>query len=309
MKRRVIQLAGKTHVLSLPSKWVKSYNIKKGDELDIEELGNSLTIKSKKSETELKKISLNIDSFGIRTFRYAISALHKAGYDEIVLYGETSKLKDSIQDLIQNLLLGFVVIEQTSKKIVLKSVTHEIESEFDPTLRRAFLVTISLANSSLEMMSLKQFSSLQSLINLEKTNNQLTSFCLRLMNKGLYKDKDKEAFLVTIVWNLEKIADEYKAICMNFSDNTKEIDQSILKLYKEVNELFVSYYDLIYKFSPEKLNELVDKKNEIANTMSKINPSNDCELGLFTKLSTIVSKTSDLSSSIFGLHYKELVDN
>src|SRR3989338_1638749 len=134
MKRKVIQLAGKTHVVSLPSKWVKHYNVKKGDDIDIEELGNQLLVKPIKQETELKNISLNISNFNERTFRSAMSALHKSGYDEITLYFESQKLIDVTQNLIQNLLLGFVVIEQTSKKIVLKNVSNEIYSEFNPAL-------------------------------------------------------------------------------------------------------------------------------------------------------------------------------
>ena len=35
MKRNVIQLAGKTLVVSLPSKWVKLNSVKKGDELNV----------------------------------------------------------------------------------------------------------------------------------------------------------------------------------------------------------------------------------------------------------------------------------
>lgn len=306
MKRKVIQLAGKTAVVSLPSKWIKNYNIKKGEELDIEERGNNLLIKPVKDGTQLRKISLNIDNFSERTFRSSISALHKAGYDEITLFHKSKKLKDIIQDLIQNLLLGFIVIEQTSKKIVLKSVANEIESEFNPTLRRAFLVTISLANSSLEMVSSKEFSSLKSLINLEMANNQLTSFCLRLINKGLYKEEDKKIFLATIIWNLEKIADEYKSICNNLSKSKKPINKEILKLYKSVNELFISYYELFYKFSPEKINEITKQKEELIQKLDKTKTSTEFETKLLSILSTIVSKTSDQTSSIIGMNYKEL---
>ena len=157
MKRRVIQLAGKTSVISLPSKWVKQYSVKKGDELEIEELGNQLLIKTSSSQTEIKKIAINIENLNERTLRLIMSALHKLGYDEINLFYETSKLSNAIQDIIKNLLLGFVVIDQTNKKCILKSVSSDLDTEFDSTLRRAFLVSLSLANSSLEVISSKDF--------------------------------------------------------------------------------------------------------------------------------------------------------
>ncbi len=306
MRRKVIQLAGKTSVVSLPNKWVKFYGVKKGDELDIEEVSNYLMIKPLVKGDEIKKISLNVDGLNDRTFKYAISALHKIGYDEINLYYSSKKLGELIPHILQNLLLGFVVIEQTSKKIVLKNVANEIESEFNPTLRRAFLVTISLAESILDMINSKNFKNLYPLISLENSNNQLTSFCLRLINKGFYKDVNKKGFLTTIIWSLEKIADEYKYICINLSKNNKEINLEILKIYKEVNLLFKEYYLLFYDFSADKLNDLVDKNNIINKKLNSIKVNSEYELNLINILYSITSKTSDLSSSIFALNYEKL---
>ncbi len=306
MKRNIIQLAGKTSVISLPSKWVKRFNIKKGEEVDVEEKGNTLVIKPATTQTEIKQISLNIDELNDKSLRYTISALHKLGYDEITLYYEKPKLNNTIQDLIKNLLLGFVVIEQTSKKVVLKNISNEADSEFNPTLRRAFLVSISLSNSSLEMISSNKFNELTSLINLEMSNNQLTSFCLRLINKGFYKEQEKLIFITTIIWNLEKITDEYKAICIILSKNTIEIQKEILELYKEVNKFFFSYYELIYKFSFDNLNNLTNKKEELIQAMNKIPPKTKYEVQLLNTLWTIVSKTSDLTSSIVAVNNSEL---
>ncbi|MBI2148957.1 phosphate uptake regulator PhoU [Candidatus Woesearchaeota archaeon] len=308
MKRKVIQLAGKTSVISLPNKWIRRFNIKKGDELDLEELGNNILIKIIKNETEVRNISFNIDNFNERTLRYAASALHKLGYDEITFYYNKPKLNDVIQDLIKNLLLGFVVIEQTGKKVVLKNISNEVDSEFNSTLRRAFLVTISLSNSSLEAIEAGQFENLLSLINLEMSNNQLTSFCIRLINKGFYRELDKQQFITTIIWNLEKICDEYKAICVQLSKNTNKIPMEILDLYKEVNKFFYSYYELIYKFSVDNLNNLVSVKEAIINNLNILVPKTRYELQLLNILWSILSKTSDMSSSIFALHHLEFIN-
>ncbi len=304
MKRKVIQLGGKTSVISLPSNWIKNYNIQKGDELNVEESSNSLIIKPDKQTSEKRKITIDIENFNERTLRYATSAIHKIGYDEITLRYDSPKLLNVIDHLTKNLLLGFIAIDQTPKKIVLKSISNEVESEFNSTLRRAFLVTNSLANSTLEAIESKNFQILPSLLNLENTNNQLTSFCLRLINKGFYKEKEKISFIVPIIWNLEKIADEYKYICNQLSKNNLEIQNEIIKILKETNQFFNSYYELVYNFSPEKLNDLVDKKTELKEKIIKIKPKTEHELFLTNTISTIISKTSDMSSSIFALNFK-----
>ena len=47
MKRKAIQLASQTIVVSLPAKWVRQQGIKKGDEIDVEERGKELVIGNK----------------------------------------------------------------------------------------------------------------------------------------------------------------------------------------------------------------------------------------------------------------------
>ena len=59
MKRKVIQIANSTQLISLPREWAKKYNIKKGDELEIEAKGNKLEICCEK-DIELENISINI---------------------------------------------------------------------------------------------------------------------------------------------------------------------------------------------------------------------------------------------------------
>ncbi len=305
MKRKVIQLAKKTHVISLPSKWIKNFNIKKGDELDLEERGNSILIELKNQETELKKMNINIDKFNEKTLKFVISALHKLGYDEITCYYENQEIKKKL-DVIIPQILGFVSIEQTSKKTTLKSISNEKESEFNPALRRNFLVTITLAKSSLEMISSKKFSELESLRSLEKTNNQLTSFCLRIINKGIYKDQKHKQFLVIIIGSLGKIADDYKSIIIDLSENKEEIDKEILRTYEEVNNIFIFYYELFYNFSIEKINEVTDKDKELNKKIKMLKSKTEEETKLIIQLSTILSKIIDLSTSIVAINHESL---
>ena len=59
MKRKIIQLAGKTHVVSLPSKYVKKYGLKKGDEVDVEERGAQIVL-SHGRETAIEKVTIDL---------------------------------------------------------------------------------------------------------------------------------------------------------------------------------------------------------------------------------------------------------
>lgn len=302
MKRNIIQLAGKTSVISLPSQWVKKFNLKKSDELEIEERGNELLIKTE-NKNQSNEITVNIQSFNERTLRYTISALHKIGYDEIRLIGIKPSFKSVINDLVSNLLLGFVISENTEKRIVLKNISTEDRNQFNSSLRRAFLVTLDLAETSLELIKNNQYEKLNELIILEKNNNQLTSFCLRLINKGI--NLDNTHFIYVIVWNLEKIADEYKYIIQYIAKNRIKISEDTIEFYKETNQYLKDYYNLYYTFKPELMNELNDKRSRLLHN-TKLN--ND-EINVLNNLLSIISKLSDMSSSIVAINHEKITNN
>lgn len=306
MKRKIIQLAGKTSVVSLPIKWVKRFNIKKSDEVDVEERGNELVVKAF-SHPASKSISLDVDSFSERTLRYCLSSLHKVGYDEIALYFSKPHFNSVVNDMVSNLLLGFVVSEQTKKKLVIKSVANEERDAFSPALRRCFLVTLSLADSSLEIIKSNKFDELPSLISLEKSNNQLSSFCLRLINKGVNINKESSVFVSIIAWNMEKIGDEYKYICELLAKSSGKLNPEMLNIFSKTNDFLRGYYNLFYNFSPVSLNELHDMKSEINLLAGSLKAENSEELKLINHLMSIVSKTSDMSSSIFALNHDKVM--
>ena len=59
MKRSVIQLAGKTLLVSLPSKWARNCGVRKGEDIEVEERGKSLVITTEKpADIEKKEIVL-----------------------------------------------------------------------------------------------------------------------------------------------------------------------------------------------------------------------------------------------------------
>ncbi|MGM5487848.1 MAG: AbrB/MazE/SpoVT family DNA-binding domain-containing protein [Nanobdellota archaeon] len=263
MRRKVIQLAGKTLVVSLPNKWVKQLNIKKGDELEIIEEDNQLVVRSDGKREETKTIFIDLSESKERIIRWTLSALHKKGYDEIQInFGRTENIR-IIEDLVRNLFIGFAVVHQTESYCILRNITKEAEMEFDSILRRGFLVTKSLAESTLDLIKRGKFKEMSELVQLEKTNNQLTNFCERIINKGKYAVVKNSHFMYVIAWNLEKVADDYKYICEYLSPlDNPQIDDSTIDIFERINRYFVSFYNLFYKFKIEELNEL-DKKRKV----------------------------------------------
>src|SRR3989338_3538999 len=101
MIRKVIQLAGKTSVISLPLPWVRKYNIEKGAELELIERGREIIIKTNK-DLQIDRIVININDLDEQSIKWTLSALHKFGYDEIEV---VSDKEEYFQVLILKLFL------------------------------------------------------------------------------------------------------------------------------------------------------------------------------------------------------------
>lgn len=304
MKRKVIQLAHKTLVVSLPSKWAKNYGVRKGAELDVIERGQQI-IFSTSMRSDFERVQINASNLNAEALRrWVLSSLHKTGFDEIEILYNNPKIVDVIQETIKELLIGFAIVEQSKNRCVVRVVAEEQEKEFDSILRRAFLVTKSMGESIYSYILEKKLKDLNELLVLEKTNNQLTNFCERILNKKGYKNDRKRDFAYVVAWNLEKVCDNYADICRLLSANpNSKINKQVLDMLKQANDYFNSYYELFYNFDINNLSELEVNKNEFnKKTLSTFKNSNQIETMVLCKLNELVTKTSDFSASFIALN-------
>ncbi len=279
IKRKVIQIANSTQLISLPRKWSLKYNIQKGDELDVEEQGNKILIGTEKG-FKLEKVDLDINNLEPMILR-CIVALYKRGIDEIKIIFDNPELIKSIQVAIGKEAVGYEITEQSKNYCIIKHVSGELE-EFDPLLRRTFLLLISMAEESLEAIKKGEFERLKSIAFLEEANNRFTTTCRRMLNKKGYGDNRNLGPLYYIIEELENIADQYKYLCTNLPNiKNKKINKEILSVYQQVNDVVKNFYEFYYKFNKEKLVtigkqrkmivakilDLFEKKLEHPNTM------------------------------------------
>lgn len=301
MIRKVIKQGNGTLTITLPKGWTKKVGLKGGDEIDVEEIEKGIMISSEKTST-FKKITIDTTHFNERAIRLALSAAHKSGFDEIEIIYENPHIINIAHELVKELYMGFSVVEQTNKRCVLKSIALDKAENFDTILRRAFLVALSMGDSSLEMLKNKKFSDLPSLITLEHFNNQLTNFCERMLNKKEYKNGN--CFYYVVAWNLEKICDNYKYICQAGKDNKKQVNKKIIDLYSEANTFFREYYELFYKFDMKHLVELTNQGKRMKNKAVSLRKEvkTDFEFVTINYLMTLVLQCLDFGASYIGLN-------
>lgn len=267
MKRKVIQMAGKTMVVSLPSSWVKKYDIKKGEELEVEEQDRRVIIKTSKSFVTYKK-RLDISNL-IPIINRSIIEAYKKGYDELEIRFDSKELFNRVQKVIEE-LIGFEIIRQEESYCIIKAISQPSINEFDNILRRLFLVIKRMGEECLIGIKNNDKKILFDTINLDYNINKFANFCIRHINKMGYDNMEKNNAMFLILNNLEFIGDEYKKISKIAFDLKLKLKKDLFNLHQQVNNLFNLYYEFFYKMKKSQAIEIANLRDRIMVDASKL---------------------------------------
>src|SRR3989338_9381296 len=263
MKRKVIQIADSTQLISIPRAWSKQYNIKKGDELEVTIKGNRLEI-STDSSKDLSVENLDISKLGSMILR-CLMALYKRGVDEIHIIYDNEKHIEIIHKALGKEAAGYEIIDQAKGRCTIKYVTGEL-GDFDSILRRTFLVLVNMSNETYDAIDKKSFDRLSNVAFLEEANNRFTTACRRLMNKKGYDVNHSIGALYYIIEELENIADYYKYLCLylNKKGNEKtKISKESMELLRKTNLSLKLFYECYYKMDKDKMVQIGELRKEV----------------------------------------------
>jgi len=299
IKRKVIQIANSTQLISLPRKWAQKYSIKKGDELDIEEEGSSLKVSVDKG-LQVEKVEVDVSGIGVMAKR-VIAALYKSGYDEVhVKFSTTEELK-YVQEVLKETCIGFEITSQEKNSLTAKAISSAVYSEFDSILRRSFLFLSSMIRESLEAIKKQDTTSLNNTILMDDNLDKFTDFCRRILNKKGYPTFRKTPPVYYIVEELEKIGDECKDICELLVKNPVKINKDTIAVYSEIAEFFDFFHELFYKFELAKVTVFEKKKDDLNKKIGLLlDKSGRDEVKVLLHLSILVDKIFNLNGALMA---------
>ncbi len=267
MRRKVVKQGPSTLMISLPSAWVKTYEITKGSDLEVEEQEKRLLISTERS---VQKEQLEVDIAELYPMNMAtVKALYKAGYDNLkITFSDSKKILD-IQNAPREEITGFEITEQGSNYCIVHKIEEGVMEGFEPILRRTFLLLLTMAEKSIISVKEKDLDELKQLAMLETSNNRFTTYCLRQLSKTGYKKPNKLQFIYMVVDKLEKIANEYKLLLEYLADNQKkDLSEETYEYYEKVSQMMRTVYNIFYDYDKKhlvKLGKLKEELNENAN--------------------------------------------
>jgi phosphate uptake regulator len=236
MRRKLVKQGPASLTVSLPAAWVRLNQLKAGDEINITIEKNQVVVAPENREPEETIIAFDVRKYSIEYIRVLLSGLHKKGIDEITMQA-TQEQVAAIDERVTRHLMGYEVVQHKGEFVTIRSVMRADVDELATIVRRAFLVTLALAEGT------NAEEPAADLILLEATNNRLTNYCERILVRNVARE-ESNIFAYIIVWLLEKIADEYRDIIKH-----KRANQHDAKICFQFLQQF---YDLYYKFSYER---------------------------------------------------------
>ena len=257
MKRKVIQIANSTQLISLPRKCSQKYGVKKGDEIEVEEDGSKIIVSTEKAQ-ESGSIEVDITGADRDFLLFLIRSLYIKGYDEIKLvfnnplidHHRIHKKVTVISEvhIEMNRLTGIEVIQQHENFCILKVLSESSIKDFDVILRRLFLLVMDASDDLVKGVIENDKYLVETL---EEKHNTITKFMasgLRLLNKFGHPNHKNTVLYWLIIECVDNINDILKETARDTLKLNIKISKNCENILHRINHSLVDYYNFFYKF-------------------------------------------------------------
>ncbi len=141
MKRSLVKQGTSTLMVSLPSRWVKQFNLDKGDEVEVEEFQHRLIISGDKQKIR-RETEIDIINNTETAIRALLINAYRTGYDLITVNFNSQDQLEIIKKIISGYTPGLELVSNTGKRCRIENLTEPSEEKFD-TLFKNILLSIS----------------------------------------------------------------------------------------------------------------------------------------------------------------------
>ncbi len=233
MRRKIIKQGLGGNTIFLPIKWVRTHNLKVGDDVFIEEQDNTLQIKARESNHKKgKKITFE-KKVSKSQLRSIISSSYKAGYNDIQLTFKKGYALQTVMEVV-NSFTGLEIVNQGKHTIRIRCFLQSDEKEIENLIIKLFqVIQVIITESKEKKTNLKD---LQLIFN---NGKKIRDHCLRAIHITKY-GKEHSYDYYDLVTQLEKLsADFFKLAQQNNSEKQK--NSFLPKLEARFEETYNSF--------------------------------------------------------------------
>jgi phosphate uptake regulator len=289
--RKVQRLGPSTLAMTLPAEWATEHGVEKGDEVAIRTSGKgTLTVMPESANTEETEAIIHVDQLDAAAVERAIVAQYVLGRRVIRIQRENGALdSDHINAVYQaeTQLMGLGVIEETPENISIRCSVDPEDFTLDNLLERLERTGRTMRGEAIKALAHGNPDLAQRALNRERQANKIFVLLLRLIFTAYQNPNLARAVGLgdgfpligyrSIAKNLELTADNAEDIAdivMETEGHTLDIDNSVMRDIRELNEVVDQITSLAVEASVErdydKSNEVRSLFHEIANREEEI---------------------------------------
>lgn len=255
--RKLIKFGNSSYVISLPSKWIRKNELKKGDMVYFEENGNNeliLNPKEKERKSEDKEMTLDVTGKDRDYIYRELSTAYMNNFRTINIIGKDLQEKSQfVKKTLQN-LMALEIMEQTSKNITAKDFLDISTISISEMIRKVDIIVRSLISDSMLTMEEDNF---EDVYQRDAEVNKLSLLLFRIIKVAMnnpQSTKQPELSPINLLgcWEmtvyLERIADEAKRVSRFVSKgkpkgkNAREFKDLYSKIEKYYLDVMKAYY-------------------------------------------------------------------
>lgn len=267
LRRKIVLHGPSTLTISLPSTWTRRFNLKKGDELILNERGSSLNIETQESiEDKIKKIDLQGHE---KLSKLLITASYRQGYTSTEIKYNNPEYIKKFQKIVTDEVAGFEIINSEKDSCTIQDITGHMRNESSMVLRRIWLILLDLSKESLKAIESKNKNTLKNREFIDKSIKKFTNYYLRFLIKRGHQNHKKTPLYYYVAKNLEILSDDYKTITRQILQSEESLE--IINILKEINKGLENLYNSFYKYKIERIEEIFLKTNEIEKEIDNSN--------------------------------------
>ena len=263
MKRKLVQQGATTLMVSLPSAWIKRFNLQKGNEIDIIDDKNCLVIASSE-KTVKKEITLSFKTTTESAIRIALINSYRAGYDTIKIKGTTKDQQEIIEEVLQNYLLGMEITSSENSVCIIESITEPDQNKFEVIFQKIFSGTSLMISETVERIKKNtlygDYTSI--MLNIHRYDN----FCRRVMvKKNIHPEKaiffwNFLSVLIHVPRELYHLNKHLDTLTVSLSMPEKT---SVINTLLELEKLFSLLRHAYYEKKVETIESLHQQSNQL----------------------------------------------
>jgi phosphate uptake regulator len=229
VKRKLVKQGAATLMISIPSKWAKKFNLDKGDELDVEEKGNSLVLGVEPQKIK-KAVEISLSSLQKSSIRTVITNAYRLGYDKIRLNFDDKSALVIITDIVQRNLLGFEIIKKTDKSCEIENVTEPSPEQFDNIFSKEIMNIEELFDTVEKAMKGEK----PEFEDLERNILRYDAFCRRVITKtGMENAQMRWSFHSQLIH-------AQRNLYFIFHHLKKPVNKKVLELLSACRDIFLN---------------------------------------------------------------------